>query len=185
MLKNIMKPNILIAIIVILLGLGFVTYNELKPKSITTQTSIVVDSLPLTLYSNIQFTNAKVYCFDSKYTTVNLEWLQKTYYKEFKKELFKDGVVNWVGSFDCDKFSRFYSIYLQTKFLLEHFADRTGPQSVAVGNLFYYIGADEKKGHAINIIFKEDNTFVYLEPQTGELVTLTEMERDSVFLILW
>lgn len=157
-----------------------------KPHVTTTKTSITVSSNSLNEVSILEFPNAQIYTLDNNYITVNLKWLQNEYYKEFKTKLFEDGIAKWDAVFDCDKFARYFTDYLQTKFLKENYHNGQGkPQSVAVGVLCYKVGGIVDRGHAINIIWTEDGTFMYLEPQTGAEVGLTKVEKNSAFLILW
>ncbi len=151
----------------------------------TTKTSSVISNLTLTQQTKAEYSNSQVYTFDSRYTTANTQWLIADYYKEFRKELSRNNIVSWNNSFDCDHFARYYTSYLQTKYLGENFMDKSAPQSVAVGVVCYYVSGDKSKGHAINCAIDDSGKIILIEPQGGEIVKLSDKEKASVFLVLW
>ncbi len=155
-----------------------------SPKKTFTKTSVSMTQLPLTILTKTEFPHASVFVLSKIYVTPNLEWLTKEYYPEFKKELFDKGVVSWDESFNCSQFARYYTSYLQTKFFIENYHTEKA-WTLAVGNLCYLIGGDSTKGHEINCIMDEHDKIILIEPQNGNIVTLTEVEKNSVFFVLW
>jgi hypothetical protein len=115
---------------------------------------------------------------DSAYAEVNSAWL-RGYYDEFRSEIFRQGVTTWDTRFDCNHFASYYAALAQTKFYLANFQSRTRAQSLAVGTLWYTRAAGG--GHAIVIAVTERGT-LYIEPQTGQEVALTQAELNSATL---
>ena len=115
---------------------------------------------------------------DSAYAEVNSVWL-RGYYDEFRAEIFRQGVTTWDARFDCNHFASYYAALAQTKFYLANFQSRTKAQSLAVGTLWYTRAAGG--GHAIVIAVTERGT-LYIEPQTGQEVALTQAELNSATL---
>lgn len=124
------------------------------------------------------FGDAPVYVTDLEYYKVNENWLP-IYYKKYQKQLFKNNVLEWREGFDCDKFSSYYASYAQ----LYSFGQRwTQNKGLAIGEVFYYKNGDLERGHAINVIVT-DKKVIYIEPQTGEQIKLTQEELNSIFFV--
>jgi len=117
---------------------------------------------------------------DRSYAVVDSAWL-KSYYTTFRAELFRLGVTKWDGRFDCNHFASFYTSLAQTKFYADNFQSWTSAQSLAVGT-FWYVSA--RGPHAIVVAITERGV-VFIEPQTGQEITLTPGERQSAFLIVF
>ncbi len=143
-----------------------------------------ISQVNITDISKVAFPNAIIYPLSASFAIPNVDWIVKEYYQEFRKELFNKGVVNWDVGFNCNQFARYYTSYLQTKFFIENFHLEKAP-TLAVGSLCYLIDGDRNKSHEINCIVNEYNQIILIEPQNGKIVSLTDKEKNSVFLILW
>ncbi len=180
-----MKKTDIISIIVAV-GLGAaLLINGLLPKHTITKISKTIDNKSIISKILAIYPYSKVFCLDSKYATVNITWLTTEYYQEFRKELSRVGIINWSEQFDCDHFARYYTSYLETKYFSENFMNKSGPQSVAVGVVFYLVNGDENRGHAINCAIDDNDEIIIIEPQNGKIVILSDKEKESVFLVLW
>lgn len=120
-----------------------------------------------------------VYAGDSHYAVVNSKYLPE-FYDEFRKELFDKGVVKWDERFDCNHFASYYISLAQVKFYAKSWNSNTKAQTLAMG-IYWYTKDNNQGNHAIVVILTE-NGLVYLEPQTGKMVKLTESEKNSSFL---
>lgn len=121
----------------------------------------------------------RVYVGDNVYAEVNSAGLARVY-DEFHNELFRLGVTKWNQRFDCNRFAELFTGVAQTMFFRESFHQRTPAQALALGP-FWYVRGDGRGAHAIIQVLTERG-IIYLEPQTGEHVTLTPAERTSAFL---
>jgi hypothetical protein len=116
---------------------------------------------------------------DVGYAEVNSAWLAG-YYDSFRNSLFREGVVKWDVRFDCNHFADTYAALAQLRFFVESFQSRTAAQTLAIGVVWYR--PDKGGGHAINCALTERG-LIYIEPQTGAEVTLSESEIASRFLV--
>ena len=88
----------------------------------------------------------------------------------------------WVEHvFDCNKIDRwFFSIVEQCQAAVA-VHNGTKPNQYAVGPLSYLIGGNPADGHDINWFLDGNGHVRFFEPQTGEEVTLSDVELKSVF----
>jgi len=122
---------------------------------------------------------------DATYCMFSEEFITGEGYKNFNKWLFNRGIFGWRHTFDCDNYAEAFRVYLQILHT-KNSKNVVQKQSVAFGVIWYT--QDKGGGHAINIfITKDENDLTYvkfLEPQTGEIVHLSQKEKDSIFFIL-
>ena len=125
---------------------------------------------------------------DANYCMYSEDFILGEGYKNFKKWLYKRGILGWRHTFDCDNYAEAFRVYLQ---ILHSKAMQKEPelskkQSVAFGVIWY--NRDKGGGHAINIfITKDEQGLVYIkfvEPQNGQIVHLSQNELNSIFFIL-
>ena len=108
--------------------------------------------------------------------------------ENFKKWLFRRGILGWRHTFDCDNYAEAFRVYLQILHskAMQKESDLAKKQSVAFGVIWY--NRDKGGGHAINIfITKDEQGLVYIkyvEPQNGQIVHLSQNELNSIFFIL-
>ena len=125
---------------------------------------------------------------DANYCMFSEEFILDEGYKNFKKWLFKRGILGWRDTFDCDNYAEAFRVYLQilhTKAMQKE-NNLSKKQSVAFGVIWFT--RDQGGGHAINIFITKDEEGLvyvkYIEPQTGEIVHLSQKEKESIFFIL-
>ncbi len=125
---------------------------------------------------------------DANYTMFSEEFITGKGYKNFNKWLFKRGILGWRHTFDCDNYAEAFRVYLQilhTKAMQDEFGTST-KQSVAFGVIWYE--RDKRGGHAINVFITKNKEGLYvvqfIEPQNGEIVHLSQSEKESIFFIL-
>ncbi len=110
-------------------------------------------------------------------------------YKKFQKWLFNRGILNWRPSFDCDNYAEAFRVFLQiihSKTISKQ-SDSASKQSVAFGIIWYT--RDVNGGHAINFYITQhadtDKPVLrFIEPQTGQIMQLSESELQSISFAL-
>lgn len=116
---------------------------------------------------------------DSAYSEVNSAWL-KSYYDSFRKSLFREGVVRWDERFDCNHFSSYYIALAQVRNFTENFHTKTRAQSLAIGECWFM--QTPITAHAV-VMAVADAGVLYIEPQTGQQLTLSTAQIASRFLV--
>lgn len=79
---------------------------------------------------------------------------------------------------NCDNFASLFYAFSQ----ICHAKSNRSEQGIAVGELFYFIGGDKTKGHAINIAMT-DKGLIAIEPQNGRIQELTKAEKESAWFV--
>lgn len=89
--------------------------------------------------------------------------------------------ITYNDRFDCDDFARTFALFAA---ICNNLDGPNGFQGIAVGELWYMredlIG---KTAHAINIIVTADQEVIFIEPQNGKLVHLSESEIASTKMV--
>lgn len=116
---------------------------------------------------------------DSAYSEVNSAWL-KSYYDQFRSALHREGVTKWDARFDCDDFAAFYIALAKIKFFAATFHAATRSQTLALAECYYM--HSPVTAHAIVFAVTERGP-LYIEPQTGQEVALTQAQINSRFLV--
>lgn len=133
------------------------------------------------LLTNGIFTATSV-AADTTYILATKEWIRKDFSDGLGTFQFQMGIDKWVSeSNDCDKFSLATCFY--AKWLSHSSPNRKVNASLAVGEIFY-IQEKNSSGHAINFFIVNENgamNVLFYEPQTRSFVTLTPLEKFSVF----
>lgn len=109
---------------------------------------------------------------DRYYYPVDIQWLKKEYKNKLAKKMY--GRIWTKESGDCDDAT------VLAKSLSSEMQWFDGKASLALGE-FYYVNRNDV-GHAIIIFVYSQSQKLnvgFLEPQTGEIIELTEAERNS------
>lgn len=120
------------------------------------------------------------YFSDDLYAEVSSAWL-KSFYDDYRKALFNQGVTKWEPTFDCDNFATFYVALANVRFFSATFQSFTSAQSLALAEFWYYPGAGGS-AHAIVTAVTERGQ-IFIEPQSGQELQLTADERASCLLL--
>jgi hypothetical protein len=115
---------------------------------------------------------------DKSYALVNRKWI-KSFYNEWREDLFKKGVIRWDDKFDCNKFAASFCAAAQIAYFNSSYGDSSKPQALAIGEIWYY-PAYNQRPHAIVCAIADDGV-IFLEPQTGEELKLLPIELSSIF----
>ena len=85
----------------------------------------------------------------------------------------------YVKKHDCDDFAFEYKSFMQGL----HAQSKFPEDGFAVGVVFYLVGNDPTKGHAICWALTEDRGLIYIEPQTGLELVMSATEVGSRFFV--
>lgn len=120
---------------------------------------------------------------DTAYAVVRADALPALY-ENFSSVLSSQGLVKWDGRYDCNHFAALYVALSQTKFTVAAWHSETKAQTLALCEVWYLQGGQPGKGHAVVGAMTESG-MIYIEPQNGQQVALTQSEINSVFLRKW
>lgn len=117
---------------------------------------------------------------DNSYEHVTKAQLASVY-EDFKKELFRKGIVHGdPRTFDCNRFAGYYVSLFQIWYANATWRSRGTAQAPAVGQYWYHQDSS-KQNHAV-VVALTDEGLVWLEPQTGQFLELTPAEKNSRFV---
>ncbi|MCP3685417.1 MAG: hypothetical protein GY861_22425 [bacterium] len=122
---------------------------------------------------------------DSSYALLTKKFLLGGGYSGYESWLFDFvSIGGWNYRFDCDDRAASYKLYMRGLHYYHNQNNADGAESVAVGDCYYLLAKD--KGHAINVaIIYEDNDYrkLYIEPQSGNELELSDLERNSIWYV--
>lgn len=118
---------------------------------------------------------------DTTYAEVSSTWLA-SYYDDFRKTLFREGVVRWEETFDCDDFVSFYVSLAAVRFFNATWSSPLKAEALAIGEYWYRPEGGKGAGHAIVTALTERGQ-IYIEPQSGKEVYPTAAEKLSRYLV--
>ena len=113
---------------------------------------------------------------DAVYALPTAHYLCTVFLPGFKEWQKREGIFGkWSRSFDCDKFSD-AAMYYKAR-CYENTADTTA-DGFAVHKISYI--TDAGTGHKVNEALTDEGLLIF-EPQTCEVVSLSEQELDSIY----
>ena len=112
---------------------------------------------------------------DTDYACPTRSWLLGPFAKYYKEMCVALGTTKWTTKNDCDDFAALYRLLAHQCFFIDNKADT---ESIAVGEVWYY--PDSGGGHAINFALIDEDTLIFIEPQTCEEVQLSKSEIKSI-----
>lgn len=128
----------------------------------------------------LRFPRAFTLLVDTDYACPTSGWFS-VFYDWWKKSRFDLGLTRWERINDCDNFARSFAQGAQDCYALTPVQPgEPRPEALAVGEFLYQ--QQSGTGHAINIAYTERG-FVFIEPQTGQFLTLTKQEEESCFFV--
>jgi hypothetical protein len=127
------------------------------------------------------FKTDNVFISDSKYVTLNYQWLLSDWKSSWNQFLNHREMTYTDNQWDCDNFAFQYWLRLQEAARLTPHLDNA--ESAGVGVIYYAIDGDMQNCHAINIVFIAPTVWIAVEPQTGDEIDLSEIERDSIMFV--
>jgi hypothetical protein len=124
------------------------------------------------------FTSASLIISDVDYAMPKASWLTGTFYDFYQEWRFDHNLNEWSNKNDCDNAACLFYTFAQ----ICHAKSDRAEQGISVGELFYFIGGDKTRGHAINIAIT-DKGAIYIEPQSGKTLSLTKTEKESSWFV--
>ena len=157
--------------IIIALLFSFLSVGCFKDGNVSFGPSVDRQYISIALANSVQ-----TYYGASEYRTVNKEWLTEVFWPEWKNDLYADGIRGWRGKFQCNAFAASFVSDLTRRYFVETFHSRNVAESPAVGVVWYFIGGDVTKYHAL-VVFVDENLELWaFEIQTGKTFKFSEIE---------
>jgi len=123
---------------------------------------------------------ASIQAADKDYAKPTQRYLQGKFYKAFREYLNEVAELGyWVAeNWDCDDWAAEFRCHASKCHARTR---RNSGEGIAVGEVWY----TQKKGggHAINIAIVGGNKVIFIEPQTGKILRLTEGEKCSAWFV--
>lgn len=117
-----------------------------------------------------------------EYTIVNSKGLKENF-DRMEKVMFFLGMVKYDKKFDCNFFASLYISVAQITYLVETWHFGSNADGLALAEIWYKPD-NSKNRHAIVAVLTEIG-LIFIEPQTGKRIFLTDTEKDSIFFIKW
>jgi len=120
---------------------------------------------------------------DNIYYRVNVESLPE-FYNAFKNTLNSNGLERWNARYDCNNLTTLYVAVAKARFAAKNLKIETDKQETIAIAEIWYIRSVSNKGHAIAAMYTNVG-LIYIEPETGERIYLTDKEKKSIFFCKW
>ncbi len=135
------------------------------------------------------FKVSNVVLSDATYWKPSKEWVLNNVYPYYFNFLEGQG-VSYGDHFDCDDFARTFCVMAQLYFY--KYEEEHRGESPAIAEIHYQ--PDPKPGtlgfflftggkHAINAIVIDDGSIMFLEPQSGKQIFLSDHEKKSIYFV--
>ena len=167
----------LLAFALLALAFALAASGCAKRESVRIDTGSTIPAAMVEPRFSNQRIGGRAFTPDVSYSVVNSAWLAG-FWEDWKADLFDKGVTKWEGRFDCNKFAASFCAAAQLEFYRDKFHSWTAGQALAVGEVWYY--AAGRGPHAIVAAITERGV-VYIEPQTGKELRLTQAEESSIY----
>lgn len=115
---------------------------------------------------------------DDFYAEVNSASLPQLY-ESFRDQLFARDIVRYDNRYTCKHYAALFAELAQTRYFQENFRITTRAKALAIGSVWYVQDGSAGR-HAIVQALTERGR-IYLEPQTGREVVLSEREEASAY----
>lgn len=119
---------------------------------------------------------------DDVYVLPDYAWIGSTFAVSLRQLITSLGFVYESGAENCKSFVRLSAGYAQMLHARMIATGAATPDTTLAFGEFWYI-KDTGEGHAVNIFVYDDNKIAFFEPQTQQIVDLSESEQyDCVML---
>lgn len=131
-------------------------------------------------YKYLRVPHSKIYASDADYSIPTKGWVTRNFKKYFKKKMRSDPTLGmiWKEKHDCDNFATAYRMYMQA--LHSKQPGKSG-ESIAVAEMWFM--QDGVGGHAINMVIVDDYQVIFIEPQTGDEIKLSNKEKKTCWFV--
>lgn len=134
----------------------------------------------LTCQEVVEQVGFPVHTADDTYDQVCRAWLD-VFFKDYRDTLFREGVVQWEPTFDCDNFAAFYVTLANLRHFTATWGKANAAQSLALAE-YWYRPQGRAAGHAIVLALTEYGQ-VFIEPQSGREIQLSDLEKQTRYLV--
>jgi hypothetical protein len=124
---------------------------------------------------------------DRTYFLPTLDTVTKEIFPKYWQWLASLKLTKWVHRWDCDNFAEAFKMFSCGYYQQQIESNAEG---IGIGIVHYKaIRRAENNtsgGHAINVIFINNNNdldIIFIEPQNGKILNLTEEEKNSIWLL--
>jgi len=124
---------------------------------------------------------------DQTYFLPTLDMVTKEIFPKYWQWLASLKLTKWVHKWDCDNFAEAFKMFSCGYYQQQIESNAEG---ISVGIIHYkaLLRAENntRGGHAINVIFINNNNnldIIFIEPQNGKILNLTEEEKNSIWLL--
>ena len=160
--------------LILLLIIGCVSTDHREASQFIT---LKASELSALISSSINPKNIHLFYDDEFYTTFESYDYFSEILKNYRKFSFDSG-VKYSRKYDCEDFARGMQHYFQVRYYKSNYKD----QSFALGVASYH--TDEGVNHALCIVVIGEKV-VFIEPQNGRYVELSEKEKENVFQVVF
>ena len=106
-------------------------------------------------------------------------------YCDFWKVLYSQELYKWNSRFNCVHIANLFVELCQVQYANKDFNKSPNAEALALAEVWYHPNKNKKgEDHAVVAIYT-DNGLLFLEPQTGQFVRLTEEEKRSITYVRW
>lgn len=117
------------------------------------------------------------------YVAVNSDMLYYIYYDFWK--IMHDYISGWESKFNCVHITSLYVELAQLKFASKNFSYASKAEALAIGEIWYHPDKfKEGLDHAIVAVYTNKG-LLFIEPQTGNEMKLSDTEMKSIKYLSW
>tara|TARA_R110002167_G_scaffold140238_6_gene327952 strand:+ start:355 stop:831 length:477 start_codon:yes stop_codon:yes gene_type:complete len=156
-----------------------ITFGTKRKAELKYTTSGEIESILRAAIPNPLLVIAPSVHADGVYAMATHHWYVRKGFPAYKRWSILQGLWKWFDRHDCDDKADVFKVFMQRCFRGAKAADCDG---FAVFRIFYHIGGERTKGHAINLVIT-DHGVEFVEPQTARFVTLTQAELESIWTV--
>jgi len=131
-------------------------------------------------YKYLRIPYHKIFVSDANYSIPTKKWVTRNYKKYFRRKMGADTTLGmvWKEKHDCDNFATAYRMFMQA--LHSKQPGKSG-ESIAVAEIWFMQGG--VGGHAINMVIVDDYQPLFIEPQSGDEIRLSNKEKISCWFV--
>jgi hypothetical protein len=120
---------------------------------------------------------SKKFVGDNNYNMPTKNWI-KLEFSPFFMGILKNLSLPYSFKFDCDDYSSLYRVLAQ----ICHKKSEGNGEGIAVAEIMYKPNWANGLNHAINAAYTDEG-WVFIEPQGGQIIKLTEEEINSIYYV--
>ena len=134
--------------------------------------------LKIITISKLKISSNLIFVGDSNYSLPKAKWVKRNFRRYYIRKLRSEDIYNYDRENDCDNFGTAYRFYMQA---LHAKQKQKRGESLAVAEIWYM--KESIGGHSINMVIVEDYLPIFIEPQDGTEIILTNKEKKSCMFV--